>query len=100
MGDRVDVVADLADELAVGLVVEMADEMGRKCGVVEEFLEGESVEGDLASGREHRRAVERDAIGVCDVHRVDEDGNEGFCMPPSCQFCYLTSNEIGHGLAS
>lgn len=46
MDDRVDVVAELADELAVGVVVEVADETGRRCGVVKEFLDGGAVNGD------------------------------------------------------
>ena len=45
MDDRVDVVADLADEVGVVVIVEVADEMGRGCGVVGELLEDGSVEG-------------------------------------------------------
>lgn len=36
VGDRIDAVAELADEVAVGVIVEVADEMGRECGVVED----------------------------------------------------------------
>jgi hypothetical protein len=43
--DRIDVVADLADEVGAGVVVEVADEMGRECSVVQEFLEGRLGDG-------------------------------------------------------
>jgi hypothetical protein len=42
--DRVDVVAELADEVGVLVIVEVADEMCRGCGVVEELLEDGSIE--------------------------------------------------------
>lgn len=44
--DRVDVVAELADEVALRVVVEVADEMRRECRVVEEFLEDGGFQGD------------------------------------------------------
>jgi len=46
VGDRVHMVADLTDELAASVVVEMADEPSRECGVMEEFLESGSGNGD------------------------------------------------------
>jgi hypothetical protein len=45
--DRVDVVAELADEVGVVVIVEVADEMSRGCGVLEELLEDGSIEGQL-----------------------------------------------------
>jgi hypothetical protein len=44
--DRVDMVAELADEVAVRVVVEVADELRRECCVVEEFLEDGAFKGD------------------------------------------------------
>jgi hypothetical protein len=43
--DRVDVVAELLDEVGVVVVVKVADEMGRGCGAVAELLEDGSVDG-------------------------------------------------------
>jgi hypothetical protein len=37
VGDRVHVLADLADELGLFVIVEVADQMGRECGVMESF---------------------------------------------------------------
>jgi hypothetical protein len=45
--NRVDVVTELADELGVGTVVEMANELSRGCGVLAEVVEDGSVEGEL-----------------------------------------------------
>ena len=44
--DRVHVVAELADDLGLCAVVEVADEVGRECGLVENVLEGGTVDGD------------------------------------------------------
>jgi hypothetical protein len=46
VGDLVDAIAELVDELGLCLVVEVTDETGRKYGVVEELLGGGSGEGD------------------------------------------------------
>jgi hypothetical protein len=50
MDDRVNAIAELADEVGMGVVVEMADELGRGRGVMEEFLERGSVDGQLHGG--------------------------------------------------
>lgn len=42
--DRIDVVTELADEVGVAVIVEVADEAGRGRGVLEELLEDGSVE--------------------------------------------------------
>jgi len=62
--DRIDVVAELADEVGADVVVEVADEMGRECSVMEEFLEGRLGDGH---GIQPRKAV---AVVVgCRRHR-------------------------------
>jgi hypothetical protein len=45
--DSVEVIAELVDELGVGAVIEMTDELGRVRRVLEEVLEGGSVDGRL-----------------------------------------------------
>jgi hypothetical protein len=53
MDDRVDAIADLADELGVGVVVEVTQQVSCECGVVEEFLEEGSVDRDVTCVRRH-----------------------------------------------
>ena len=59
VGNRVHVVAELADEVGLCLVVEVADELSRGCGAVAEFLEGGSVEGDRHDQRASRIRCEK-----------------------------------------
>lgn len=47
VNDSVEVVAEWIDELRPGAVIEVTDELGRACRVVEEVLEGSSVEDQL-----------------------------------------------------
>ena len=47
MNDSVEVIAEGVDELGPGAVIEVTDELGRACRVVEEVLERGSVEDEL-----------------------------------------------------
>lgn len=46
-------VAELPDEVGVGSIIEMADEMGRESGVVEELVEESSIDRDVTCVRRH-----------------------------------------------
>jgi hypothetical protein len=61
--DRIDVVAELADEVGAGVVFDVADEMGGECSVMKEFLEGRLGDGH---GLQPRRGV---AVVGCRRHR-------------------------------
>ena len=47
MNDSVEMVAERVDELGPGAVIEVTDELGRERRVVEEVLEGGSIEDSL-----------------------------------------------------
>ena len=65
MDDRVDAVADLADELAVGVGVEVADEMGRECGLVHRYIPSRAAASDRL--RDVRSVIRRNVAASISV---------------------------------